>query len=407
MSESAYIAIGSNLGDRRATIESALNALRDSGRVRVVQVSTFLETAPVGGPPDQGNYLNGAAELETDLSPEGLLELLLETERQYGRVRTIQNAPRTLDLDLILFGNLVRVRSDPIVPHPRMHERLFVLEPLAEIAANVVHPEFGISVESLRRRAIGTRWLDGVIALVTGSTSGIGRAIAETLARHGAWIIIHGRREIVAADLADQIRRHHQVATSHVVADLRDSDSCDRLADITWQRLRGLNALICNAGADTLTGDAARWTFERKLEELWAVDVRATIRLCRNLGSRMREAGSGVIVTMGWDQAETGMDGDSGQLFAASKGAVMAFTKSLAVDLAPRVRVNAVAPGWIRTAWGENASDHWQQRAIKESLLKRWGTPQDVADTTAWLVSPAASFVTGQIIRVNGGMARS
>jgi len=118
------------------------------------------------------------------------------------------------------------------------------------------------------------------------------------------------------------------------------------------------------------------------------------------------ERGTGVIVTMGWDQAETGMEGDSGQLFAAAKGAVMAFTRSLALTLAPQVRVNCLAPGWIKTAWGEQASAGWQERVRRETPLERWGTPEDVASAARWLVSPAASFVTGQFIRVNGGAVR-
>ena len=93
----------------------------------------------------------------------------------------------------------------------------------------------------------------------------------------------------------------------------------------------------------------------------------------------MAEQGSGAIVTMGWDQAETGMEGDSGELFAATKGAIMSFTRSLALSLAPAVRVNALAPGWIKTAWGEGASSQWHDRVIRETPLGRWGTPEDVA----------------------------
>ena len=109
---------------------------------------------------------------------------------------------------------------------------------------------------------------------------------------------------------------------------------------------------------------------------------------------------------MGWDRADDGMEGESGQLFAATKGAIMAFTRSLALTLAPEVRVNCLAPGWIRTAWGEKASPSWQQRVRRETPLDRWGLPADVAAAARWLVSPAASFVTGQVIRVNGGVVR-
>jgi 3-oxoacyl-[acyl-carrier protein] reductase len=142
------------------------------------------------------------------------------------------------------------------------------------------------------------------------------------------------------------------------------------------------------------------------LQGLWQVDVRATLLLSRDVGRRMKERGRGVILTMGWDQAETGMEGDSGQLFGATKAAIMAFTRSLALSLAPEVRVNCVAPGWIRTAWGEHASALWQDRVRRETPLLRWGTPEDVAQTARWLASPAAQFITGQIIRVNGGAIR-
>jgi 3-oxoacyl-[acyl-carrier protein] reductase len=113
--------------------------------------------------------------------------------------------------------------------------------------------------------------------------------------------------------------------------------------------------------------------------------------------------GHGAIVNMGWDQAETGMAGDSGEFFAATKGAVMAATRSLAKSLAPEVRVNCVAPGWIRTEWGEQASAEWQERAQRESLLGRWGKPEDIARVACFLASPAAEFVNGQIIHINGG----
>jgi 3-oxoacyl-[acyl-carrier protein] reductase len=120
----------------------------------------------------------------------------------------------------------------------------------------------------------------------------------------------------------------------------------------------------------------------------------------------MKERGGGCIVTMGWDQAETGMEGDSGEVYSAAKGAVMAFTRSLALSLAPSVRVNAIAPGWIKTAWGEMTSAYWQDRVIRETPLRRWGDPADVAAVARFLVSREAAFVTGQVLRVNGGAVR-
>jgi 3-oxoacyl-[acyl-carrier protein] reductase len=191
-----------------------------------------------------------------------------------------------------------------------------------------------------------------------------------------------------------------------LLTDLHDATKLPLFVENAWKTWDGLDIWVNNAGADTLTGEAGRWSFQEKLRALWEVDVRSTMILSRAVGELMRTRGRGTIVTMGWDQAETGMEGDSGQLFAAAKGAILAFTKSLALTLAPEVRVNALAPGWIRTAWGEQASSAWQERVQRETPLQRWGTPQDVARAARWLVSPAAAFITGQIIRINGGAVR-
>jgi 3-oxoacyl-[acyl-carrier protein] reductase len=165
-----------------------------------------------------------------------------------------------------------------------------------------------------------------------------------------------------------------------------------------------LDIWINNAGGDVLTGNAAEWPFDEKLAYLWYVDVFAMMRLSRLVGHRMTQRGKGVIINMGWDQAECGMAGDAGQLFGTVKGAVMAFSRSLAKSLAPRVRVNCLAPGWIKTGWGENASEYWQQRAANESRLGRWGTPEDVARAACFLASPAAAFLTGVTLPVDGGL---
>jgi 3-oxoacyl-[acyl-carrier protein] reductase len=190
------------------------------------------------------------------------------------------------------------------------------------------------------------------------------------------------------------------------MADLSDRGAADRLVAEAWDLWGGLDAWLQIAGADTLTGAGAKLSFDEKLDQLWAVDVVATLRMTRAVGRRMKAQGHGSIVTMGWDQAETGMEGDSGELFAATKGAVLAFTRSLALSLAPTVRVNAVAPGWIKTAWGESASSTWQERVLRETPLKRWGTPDDVARVARFLVGPDSAFLTGQVLRINGGAVR-
>ena len=251
--------------------------------------------------------------------------------------------------------------------------------------------------------------LAGRTAVVTGSSSGIGRAIAWELAAAGADVVVHaGQRRAAAEETAAAITARGRKSWV-LQADLTEPSEQDRLVAEAWKLVPRIDIWINNAGADVLTGVAANWDFETKLDRLWRVDVVATIRLARLVGQRMLadpERGQGFlpsIMTVGWDQAERGMEGDSGEMFAATKGAIMAFTRSLAKSLAPHVRVNCLAPGWIRTSWGESTNTYWHQRACRESLLGRWGSPEDVARVATFLASPAAAFITGQILPINGG----
>lgn len=127
-----YIGIGSNLGDREKNIEQAIQKLRCKEGVEVKRVSPLYETDPVCGP-GQPRYLNGVIEIETDIAPRELLLFLQETERQLGRVRTVKNGPRTIDLDILTYGNKIIDEPDLRVPHPRMTEREFVQRPLRDL----------------------------------------------------------------------------------------------------------------------------------------------------------------------------------------------------------------------------------------------------------------------------------
>jgi 2-amino-4-hydroxy-6-hydroxymethyldihydropteridine diphosphokinase len=149
---SAYIALGSNLGNRPAHIQGAVAALQQTCGIRLERVSRIIETKPVGGPRGQGDYLNAAARVRTSLGMGELLDALQDIERRFGRRRIEHWGPRTLDLDLLLYDDAVITTRRLTVPHPRMHERRFVLEPLCEIAPDVIHPVLRLTIRELLER---------------------------------------------------------------------------------------------------------------------------------------------------------------------------------------------------------------------------------------------------------------
>lgn len=282
--------------------------------------------------------------------------------------------------------------------------------------------------------------MTGRCVLITGSTSGIGWQTALAFARNGANLILSGRSVQKSKDLLLQLRHERpEINTVFIPADLNSRENAERLAQTAWNWKFGIDVLVNCAGVDIMNEDNKNKDFYEKLQLLWETDVLGTVVLSRNLGSRMQESYSSCvsspsdvaniaveeciaggqgqtpatlplayadrpsIINIGWDGTRRGLAGNSGELFALSKGAVESFTRSLAQTLAPYVRVNAIAPGWIQTKWGVQAKPAFQNRAKRQSLLGRWGQPNEVAQTAVFLASSAASYINGQIIDVNGG----
>jgi 3-oxoacyl-[acyl-carrier protein] reductase len=235
---------------------------------------------------------------------------------------------------------------------------------------------------------------------VTGASSGIGRAIAETYAAEGADVLLTHRDSVERArEVADAI------GASVRQADLSTRDGCERLVAEAHEELGRVDVWVNNAGADVLTGEAATWEWERKLDLLLAVDLKGTIACSYAIGEIMRgQETGGAIVNMSWDHVTSGLAGENPQLFSAVKGGVLAFSKSLARGLAPDVRVNVLCPGWIETSFAEQADPEFRRSVAEDTPLRRWGRPQDVADAALYLASPAAAFITGQAININGGV---
>jgi 3-oxoacyl-[acyl-carrier protein] reductase len=250
--------------------------------------------------------------------------------------------------------------------------------------------------------------LAGRTMVVTGASSGIGRGIAMAAAVAGADVAVTCHRNDAgarqtAADI-EKVGRRALVLRM----DLADAGSIHALAQEVSSAFGRIDAWVNNAGADIVTAGGDGLSRLDKLDLLLRVDLRGTMIASWTAAEHMAvQSDGGVIINISWDHVLTGMEGRNPEMFAAVKGGVLAFSKSMARSVAPRVRVNVVAPGWIETAFGAGVDKAVYARVAETTPMKRWGTPEDVAAAVVYLASPGASFVTGETIVVGGGVVMS
>jgi 3-oxoacyl-[acyl-carrier protein] reductase len=177
-----------------------------------------------------------------------------------------------------------------------------------------------------------------------------------------------------------------------------------RLAEAALAAHGRVDIWVNNAGADILTGPARSLAPEEKLRRLLAVDLMGTYHGSRAAAAAMGGRG-GSIINIAWDHVLHGYPSEYGVLFGAAKGGVLGLSMSLARQLAPAIRVNVLAPGWIKTAWGaEGAGAGLEAKIVGMTPLARWGLPEEVAAAAVFLAGDAAGFITGQVLAVNGGV---
>lgn len=244
--------------------------------------------------------------------------------------------------------------------------------------------------------------LQGQVVLVTGAAQGLGRAIAEACAAHGADLVLADRDEVTLADTA-RVLRGQGAEVLALTVDVADPAALQRLSDHAWDWRGRIDTLVCNAGIQGPAGPLADIT-EDDWQRVMDINLRSAVRLCNALAPRMAGQGGGSLVLMASLAALRG--NRSIGLYGLSKAALAQLARNLAVEWGPHnLRANAIAPGLIRTplADGLLADDAFMARRLQATPLRRIGEPHEIAGLAVLLASRAGAFITGQTLVVDGG----
>lgn len=241
----------------------------------------------------------------------------------------------------------------------------------------------------------------GKAVVITGAGRGIGRHLASGFAAQGARVLIHYAHARSGAEEVLQRIREQGGEAALLQADLRQPAEVARMVKSAHEQLGPIDVWINNAGASANSSETRGMSEIEVFENIVGVDVMGTWRCCREVQPYMQDGGC--ILTTGWDRALDGAPGLPNQMYAISKGAIMSLTRCLASEFAPRIRVNCIAPGRIENEWSQTLSAETRLAATQGIPMQRWGTAEDILQTALFLASPAASFITGQVILVNGG----
>ena len=242
---------------------------------------------------------------------------------------------------------------------------------------------------------------EGQNVVITGAARGIGRALALAFARQGARVLVHyGHARKEAEGVVEEIQAAGGQALL-LQADLVHKEEAQRLVRQAREMLNEVNVWINNAGASANQSEAQGLDEIARFERMLAVDVLAAW-ICSQGAAKYMHPG-GCILNLGWNHALDGAPGFASQLYATSKGAVISLTRSLARTYAPRLRVNCIVPGWVENEWALTRSAAFRRQITRQIPLDRWGTVGDIVNAALFLASPAASFITGQVLLIDGG----